>query len=129
MNISETQICIPEQFGEVERHWCPYSEPFTGCDALFSALQEGWRISGGVFCREVCYSGNRKSLIFYFRLNKGNELCRMAVIGNPQVTNFLDRTKLQVLTLKSMPVETVQITTAAAKTDATDIDQFHQALA
>jgi hypothetical protein len=91
---------IPDQFSEVTRHWDPYSEPFTGCDTLFAALQNGWQLYGAVFCREFWYSGNRQNFVFYFRLKAGANLRRMAVIGSPHVFNFIRQGQLQVMVIK-----------------------------
>lgn len=109
MSMDSSDEGIPDQFNEVTRHWDPYSEPFTGCDTLFAALQIGWQIYGGVFCRTFWYSGNRQNFVFYFRLKAGVNLRRMAVIGSPHVFNFIRQSRLQVMVLQEAEPEAVPV--------------------
>lgn len=78
------------------RHWCPNSEQFTGCDALFSALQQGWEISGVVFCQQFQLSRWRLTQVYYFQLARDKMLTRMAVINSPHVERFITMSDLPV---------------------------------
>lgn len=85
------------------RHWSPDSEQFTGCDALFALLQQGWQITGVVFCQEFWFSGNRYTHVYYFRLVRGDELTRMSVLRSPHVERYVMETDLPVFYVNRAP--------------------------
>lgn len=85
------------------RHWSPTSEQYTGCDALFAKLQQGWQVTGVVFCQEFWFSGNRCTHVYYFRLMRGEELMRMSVLRSPHVQRYLMETDLTVFYVNQSP--------------------------
>ncbi len=118
-NLRMNYCClIPEQVGDLHRHWCPESEPFVGGDALFTALTQGWSVVGAVFCREFYYADCRHNYVFYFRLQQDDELRRMAVIASQHVVTFIQRAELQVLLVQSRGLQ--ERTAGAASHQETD---------
>ncbi len=71
------------------RHWSAESEPFTGGDALQSALEQGWVMVGHVSYREFDLRESRKVAVFYFRLQRDERTMEMPVIGNPHVLRVI----------------------------------------
>lgn len=86
------------------RHWSPNSEQFTGCDALFAMLLQGWQVTGVVFCQQFWFSGNRSTHVYYFRLMRGDELTRMSVLHSPHVERFVMEKDLLVFQVNRAPV-------------------------
>ena len=105
------------------RHWCPNSEQFTGCDALLSALQQGWEISGVVFCQQFQLSRWRLTRVYYFQMVLGTTLARMAVVNSPHVERFI--------TIRDLPVfyvnRTVRTPAPNVKPLVVDPDATHEA--
>jgi hypothetical protein len=71
------------------RHWHPQSEPYTGGDALFTLLEEGWDIEPEVRYDESWLAGVRSVLVYYFTLRRGDETLVMPVIRNPYVNRIV----------------------------------------
>jgi hypothetical protein len=93
---------VPDTYRGIERHWCPVSEPYTGCDSLFAAMEQGWRLSGVVFCETFTYSQSRTSHVFHFQLVDSDHLLRMPIISSPPVINFIVAEKLTVLSERDL---------------------------
>lgn len=81
------------------RHWCPQSEKFAPCDALQSALEDGWKIHGVVFRQEHWQSGGRRVLVYHFKLQRAGQLANMVVIENPFVMRLINNLKVQVVAI------------------------------
>jgi hypothetical protein len=71
------------------RHWHVGSEAFTGGDALYTAIREGWEVSHEVGFEERWKSGARGTPIYYFELTRSGETVIMPVIGNPYVRRVI----------------------------------------
>lgn len=82
------------------RHWHPESEPYTGGDALFTALENGWDMSDEVKYEEHWHSGARAVLVYYFELKRGDETVVMPVLRNPYVNRIV-----REMPAKLVPVE------------------------
>lgn len=85
------------------RHWSSNSEQYTGCDALFAMLLQGWQITGVVFCQQFWFSDNRSTHVYYFRLMRGDELTRMSVLHSPHVERFIMEKDLLVFQVNRAP--------------------------
>lgn len=81
------------------RHWDATSEAFTGGDALFTFLSEGWSLDETVTYEEYWLSGVRPITIYYFTLEKDDQKLNMPVITNPYVRRVVSETgvKLEAL--------------------------------
>lgn len=71
------------------RHWHAESEQYTGGDALFTALQNGWRISDEVKYEEYWHAGVRSVLVYHFELTRDGEKMDMPVVRNPYVNRIV----------------------------------------
>jgi hypothetical protein len=91
------------------RHWCSISEPFTGCDALLAALDQGWKLTSFECQRRIWIVKERRICIFYFELQYEARSTCMAVIHNPKVDRFIQRMGLQIVDIH--PVEKEDIAT------------------
>jgi hypothetical protein len=85
------------------RHWHPESEKYTGGDALFTAMEDGWQIGETVRFEEYWHAGVRAVLVYYFELNRGDETMIMPVLRNPFVNRMV-----RSLPVKLVPVEGVK---------------------
>lgn len=85
------------------RHWCPISEKYTGVDSLLDALMRGWVLSHRVLYQEVWHS-TRPSIVYYFRLRRGQEVLTMPVINSPLIHTVIQKYDLQVVTGKEFAV-------------------------
>lgn len=74
---------------DIHRHWCPYSEPFTGGDALESALAQDWAIVGSIFVENFDLRESRKVTVYHVRLQKDAHFRLMRVITNPYVEQVI----------------------------------------
>jgi hypothetical protein len=82
------------------RHWSPRSESFTGCDALLTALQQGWTINGSlIFCQQFWRGSGRCIRVFHFDLQRGQELQRMRVVWNPVVDQLVASLPMRVVVM------------------------------
>lgn len=77
-----------KQYPDLERHWCPLSEPYTGCDSLISALQAGWKL-GKVGMLEIHQRQYRHVLVYHFMLYHADELIIMRVVESPAVQRVI----------------------------------------
>jgi hypothetical protein len=71
------------------RHWHPDSEKYTGGDALFTAVSNGWKIDDMVRYEDCWLRGGRYVVIYYFELKQGGETITMPVVTNPYVQRFI----------------------------------------
>lgn len=71
------------------RHWHPESEPYTGGDALFTALENGWHLHQEVEYEEYWLAGVRSVLVYRFKLSREGETMVMPVIRNPYVNRVV----------------------------------------
>ncbi|MDX1993184.1 MAG: hypothetical protein SF029_12395 [bacterium] len=83
----------------LNRHWSAASEPYTGADALFSAVDQGWQLSPVVFVEHVTLETRRTVPVFHFVLVRAGDTCRMAVIYSPHVDNYVQIKGLKVFAL------------------------------
>lgn len=81
------------------RHWHAQSEPYTGADALFTALDNGWDMDNVVTYKEFWQAGMRRIVVCYFTLRRDTEVLTMPVIYNPYVSRLI----------RTMHVETVRV--------------------
>ena len=79
------------------RHWNPFSEKYTGGDALVTALDEGWKVRGVVFRQELWLAGVRRVCLYHIELERGGETQRMVVLQNPYVNRLLYGSDAQVV--------------------------------
>jgi len=84
-------------YADTYRHWCPLSEPYTGVDALISALREGWVINGTAYCQEFWRGGSRPVAVYYFELINDNDVVTMPVITNPYLPRIIDHYNVRII--------------------------------
>ncbi|MFN8371941.1 MAG: hypothetical protein U0694_03575 [Anaerolineae bacterium] len=98
------------------RHWSPNSQPYTGCDALLTALERGWRIAGKLVFSELFWRGNGRCIrVYHFDLQKGEEKQRMCVVWNPVVEQLVACLPLRVVVMnqrKDITTEMVRVVAA-----------------
>jgi len=87
------------------RHWHRGSEPFTGADALFTALDSGWDMDNVVTYMEFWHAGMRRVVVCYFKLQRDGEEVVMPVIYNPYVSRVI----------RTMRVQTVRVETPQSR--------------
>jgi hypothetical protein len=78
------------------RHWHPQSQAYAGSDCLLHALDCGWRVGQVAHCSQ-CNSGNRRVLVYYFKLQRGDEALVMPVISNPYIERLLASSPLKIV--------------------------------
>jgi hypothetical protein len=86
------------------RHWHPQSEKYTGGDALFTALENGWDMDEEVECQEHWFAGSRGVTIYHFRLRRGDERMVMPVITTPYVRRLIRDSKIKVVKHEAVSV-------------------------
>jgi hypothetical protein len=85
-------------------HWHMDSEPFTGGDALFTALTKGWELDENVMCEAYWHYGSRRVLVYLFELRRGDEVVIMPVVDNPYVSRLLNELALKIVTAESQKI-------------------------
>lgn len=89
-------------YSDLHRHWHPNSETYTGCDALITALQAGWRLTEPIYEEHVWHAGTRLVVIYHAFLQRGDEEALMSVIANPFIRRGLRNRKWQVLSYEEL---------------------------
>ena len=85
------------EVGATYRHWCPLSEKYTGGDALFTALGNGWRPIGPVVREDFWLAGVRRICVYHVKLSDKSTTRTMAVIDSPSVSRFVRSFNVQVV--------------------------------
>jgi hypothetical protein len=80
------------------RHWHPVSEPYTGGDALFTAVDNGWQMEDTVRLEEHWHSGARRVVVYHFELRRGDEVMHMPVTDNPYISRVISHPDVHVVT-------------------------------
>lgn len=83
------------------RHWQMDSEQYTGGDALYTAIQNGWDVSNEVGVEERWKTGSRGTPIYYFELTRNDETVTMPVIGNPYVRRVIRAIQAELVPLEA----------------------------
>jgi hypothetical protein len=74
---------------EMQRHWHPGSEKYTGADALVTMFVEGWTPARTVFYEEFWHAGSRLVTVYNVDLTRGDEHVMMLIITNPYMLRIL----------------------------------------
>ncbi len=82
---------------DLVRHFHPASEPYTGCDALFTALDGGWELDSSVTYEEHWLAGARLVVVYTFFLQRDGEKMVMPIINNPYVGRLVAEMQLQLV--------------------------------
>jgi hypothetical protein len=88
-------------YSHLVRHWHAESEKYTGGDALFTALDNGWDIDETVTFEEHWSAGAQCVVVFYFQLKRGGEAMIMPVITNPFVQRMLNEMEAKLVPAKA----------------------------
>lgn len=94
----ENLVNLHYSYVDMIRHWHAQSEPYTGGDALFTALDNGWDMDNVVTYKEFWQAG-RRVVICYFTLRRSGDELTMPVVYNPYVSRVI----------KTMHVQTIRI--------------------
>jgi len=84
---------------DIYRHWHPGSEKYGGGDSLGTCIYLGWKVAEIVYWEEHWRAG-RCSLVYYFTLERDDDMMLMPVISNPYVTTLVEELPVQVLPVK-----------------------------
>ena len=76
---------------DIKRHWHTQSEPYTGCDALLTALENGWQIMGQIYSEQYVLPSGRTSTLYQFKLQLDDESTLMTVISTPYLLRLIGR--------------------------------------
>lgn len=87
------------------RHWHADSEDYTGGDALFTALSEGWQLGETVRFQECWLMGGRFVVVYYLELGLKDEAMTMPVINNPYVQRLIDSGSLKLVAMDDKKVK------------------------
>ncbi len=80
----------------IYRHWHPGSQKYGGGDSLATCLYLGWKVGDIVYWEEHWRAG-RCSIVYYFTLERDDDMMLMPVISNPYVSRFVGELAVQVL--------------------------------
>jgi hypothetical protein len=101
-----------ERYTMTDRHYCPYSESYTGADSLLTAQRNGWRLVGLAYREDILLRGSRHTAVYYFKLQRGSEQMVMPILSNPFVMRMVRQYNIHVLpysrTHKDAAEETVE---------------------
>lgn len=82
------------RFADLQRHWCPLSEMYTGCDSLLNMLEEGW-LPGPVVLIEERWFKERHQEIYHFQLYRQDHITHMRILGTPYLYTVMQYYELQ----------------------------------
>ncbi len=86
-----------ERYTVTDRHYCPYSESYTGADSLLTAQRNGWRMVGLAYREDILLRGSRHTALYYFKLQRGTDVMVMPILSNPFVMRMLKQYNVRVL--------------------------------
>jgi hypothetical protein len=88
-------------YSHLIRHFHAHSDLYTGGDALFTALDEGWTFGDSVTYEEHWIAGAQCVVVFLFELKRGGESMTMPVITNPFVQRMLSNMETKLVAAKA----------------------------
>ena len=88
-------------YRDILRHWHSDSKAYAAVDQLLHALNSGWVIDGHVHYREHPFSRMRRTMIYYFRLSRGEEIVIMPVINNPHIERLITISPLEFICINA----------------------------
>ncbi|MBZ0289634.1 MAG: hypothetical protein K8I30_18575 [Anaerolineae bacterium] len=97
MFFSIEQPSVDSDYNPLVRHWSPESEKYGSGDALLSAMDAGWMITGLIMRQEIWYTGRRRVAVYHFDLQRGDDSVRMAVVDNPRVARLVQECGVRVV--------------------------------
>ncbi len=101
-----------ERYTSTDRHYCPYSESYTGADSLLTAQRNGWRLVGLAYREDILLRGSRHTALYYFKLQRDNEQMVMPILSNPFVMRMVRHYNIRLLpysrTRSTITEETVE---------------------
>ncbi len=72
------------------RHWHSESERYTGGDALYTAIENGWTMGEVVGYEDYERAGMEGVIaVYYFELVRGSERLTMPVLNNPFIRRLI----------------------------------------
>lgn len=81
-----------ESYQDFNRHWCPHSERYTGCDSLLTAIDRGWKVYPLVTVHH-----HKLTQIYAFALYKGASIITMKVIETPMIHVMIRQKHIRVI--------------------------------
>ena len=84
-------------YTEVDRHFSPRSEIYTGADSLITAQRNGWRLVNIAYEEPVQMRGGRYTSLYYFKLIRNSEKMVMPIVATPFIERMLLRLKILLL--------------------------------
>jgi len=81
------------------RHWHPESELYTGADALFTAVENGWQIGDTVRYEAHWLLGGRSVTVYYFDLKRGKEQMTMPILTTPYIRRALQSMNVKLVAM------------------------------
>lgn len=94
-----------EYYTDIDRHWCPKTESYTGADSLLTAQRNGWKLVGLAYREDIIFGGGRHTTLYHFELARADETVYMPVISNPFVVRMLQTRQIDVLPRKQEKLE------------------------
>lgn len=92
-----------DRLRDVRRHWCPFSEPLTGCDSLLAAMQVGWKLFQTVLLTRHKLPNGRHVTVYTFALLYDSDIALIRVIEVPPVHRVIAHHNLRVINSDKMP--------------------------
>ncbi len=89
------------------RHWDSGSEPYTGGDALYTAMSHGWKLDETVRYEECWLMGGRFVVVYYFTLKRGGETVTMPVLTNPHVRRLMSTLDVKLVAMGDKKIKPV----------------------
>lgn len=84
------------------RHWHSDSERYTGGDALYTAVENGWSLGEVVGFEEYSRMGVNAVAVYYFELTRGDERQMMPVLNNPFVRRLIKETGAKLVPMPQL---------------------------
>lgn len=94
-----------DQAEERQRHWARSTQEFAPADVLITHLQNGWQFVNPAAVETFYSGGFRRADIYYFTLQRGEEIVEMPVLANPKISRLIEEHQLTVLRVNVMREE------------------------
>ncbi|MEM9951363.1 MAG: hypothetical protein AAF846_07180 [Chloroflexota bacterium] len=88
-----------DKYTEVDRHFDPKSEVYTGADSLITAQRNGWKLVNIAYEERVTMRSGRYATLYYFKLTRSDNKMIMPIIANPFIERMLISRRMLIKSL------------------------------
>lgn len=90
---------VHDKYTDIDRHFDPKSEVYTGADSLITAQRKGWRLINIAYEERVNMRSGRYTTLYYFKLIRDDDKMIMPIIANPFIDGMINARRIVLKSL------------------------------